>query len=185
MAMFVFFASTASTAPPKPVQPACALTEADKAANAELSWEDFDQRGTLPSTWRKLDEAGCRQQAIEALLDYTIKGPVADPYQQRIMLFHLGQSLAFSGDERRAASYIGLSREPKGSRPPENTLNWNDYVTGTWAFLVKDRSLLIRSRDAVIASPGNGNKRNGLILAGLETCFDKPYSSAYSPSCRK
>ena len=98
------------------------------------------------------------------------------------MLFHLGQSLAISGEERRAADFIAFSREPKGLRPPENTLNWNDYVTGTWAFLVKDKSLLMRSRDAVLAAPGNGNNINGNVLAGLARCFDKPYSVAYNPA---
>jgi hypothetical protein len=39
------------------------------------------------------------------------------------MLFHLGQSLAALGEEKKAAEYIAATLEPKGSRPPTNTLN--------------------------------------------------------------
>jgi hypothetical protein len=161
----------------------CSISQADKVANAKLSFEQFDQEGALPSTWRQLQARGCQREAIEAVQDYAARGPALEPRQQRIVLFHLGQSLAMLGEERQAATFIGLTREPPGSRPPENTLNWNDYVTGTWAFLVKDRALLASARDAVLSKPGQGNQINGRILAGLERCFDKPYAEAYNPKC--
>ena len=159
----------------------CSLSRAEMDANAKLTFKEFDQAGTLPSTWRALTAVGCWQQAIDALRDYAIRGPVPEPDHQRIMLFHMGQTLATAGDEQRAADFIGFSREPAGSRPPENLLAWNDYVIGTWAFLTKDLTLLEESRDHVLAAPGEGNKINGGILAGLVRCFKKPYSVAYNP----
>lgn len=164
-------------------KPICSLTQADKDANISLSFEGFDQQGILPSTWRTLDKAGCREQAIDALKDYSIRGPVLEPYHQRILLFHLGQLLAAHGQEAKAAEFIAFSREPRGSRPPTNTLNWNDYVIGTWAFLTKNRQMLAASVKSVLATPGRGNQVNGAFLQGLERCFDKPYSVAYNPRC--
>ena len=61
----------------------CVLTSEDKAANAKLSWVDFDQKGTLPSTGRELMERGCYQAAVDAWADYMINGPVANPREQR------------------------------------------------------------------------------------------------------
>jgi hypothetical protein len=176
-------AASMDTEHSKPLEPSCSLTNADREANARLSFEEFDQQGKLPSTWRALGNAGCRTQAIDALKDYVIHGPVQEPYHQRILLFHLGQTLASYGQESQGAEFIAFSREPKGSRPKKSTLNWNDYVVGTWAFLTKDWNLLVKSRRAVFASSGQGNQINGAILEGLERCFDKPYSVAYDPDC--
>lgn len=181
----MFLATSIPSAIAAPKKPVCSLSQADKDANAKLSFAEFDQQGRLPSTWRALDTAGCPQQAIDALKDYAIRGPALEPYHQRIMLFHLGQSLASLGQEAKAAEFIAFSREPKGSRPPSNTLNWNDYVIGTWAFLTKNRATLLASIKAVLATPGKGNEKNGAFLAGLERCFEKPYAIAYDPNCGK
>ena len=171
----------------KTVSDICEFTQADKDMNALLSFEDFDQNFEKQKNWRGLSNAGCMQQALEASQDYAVRGPVLEPYHQRIMLFHYGQTLAIMGREAEAAPFISFSREPKGSRPPENKLNWNDYVTGTWAFLSHDRALLITMRDNVLQSPGQGNQINGNVLAKLEKCFGQPYTIAYSTSsnCQK
>jgi hypothetical protein len=181
ISLLLIFASPALVPATKPK---CLLDEAGKQANSALSFEDFDQLGTLPSTWRKLAEAGCQNEAVEAVSDYLIKGPVANPKQKRILLFHLGQTLALKGEERRAADFIAASREAMGERNATDNLNWNDYVSGTWAFLMKDRQFLVKSRDAVLAS-GARNAKNAALLSGLERCFDKPYSVAYDQNCGK
>jgi hypothetical protein len=185
-AMLFAIATAPDSVAPKPNDFICDLTQADKDANAKLSFEDFDQESSNPKSWRGLSNAGCWEQAIEASQDYTARGPILEPYHQRIMLFHYGQSLATMGREAEAAPFIAFSREPKGSRPLGNMLNWNDYVTGTWAFLIHDRELLIAMRDRVLESPGRGNVINGNILSKLERCFGKPYSVAYSitPDCK-
>lgn len=160
----------------------CTLDEEAKRANAALSFDEFDQRGTLPSSGRKLGEAGCWRQAAEAWADYLIRGPAPTPGQQRTMLFHLGQALAMAGEERRAADFVAATRMPADA-VAQTELNWNDYVRGTWAFLVKDRPMLIAARDAVLAGAGRGNANNGALLAGMERCFDRPYVIAYSTNC--
>lgn len=186
MLLAVIF-SQADTAP-VPV-PACVLNDAGKRANAALSFDDFDQKGTLSSSARRLGEASCWLEAADATADYLIRGPVATPRQQRILLFHLGQYVAASGNNGRAADFIAATREPpveasaSEAKPDAEALNWNDYVRGTWAFLVKDRALLVTSRDAVLASPGGGNANDGAFLAGLERCFDRPYAIAYNRNC--
>ncbi len=182
-----FLTSLANPAPITTVNIECDLSQKDKDANAQLSFEDFDQNGEVPKNWRSLGNAGCMQQALEAAQDYASRGPVLEPYHQRIMLFHYGQTLAAMGREDEASAFISFSREPKGSRPSEDTLNWNDYVTGTWAFLTHNKPLLTAMRISVLKSPGLGNETNGNILAGLEACFGKPYSEAYSSNsnCRE
>jgi hypothetical protein len=54
--MLAAFGSTAVFA----TTPVCSLTQADRDANAGLSFEEFVQPGTLPSSWRVHDNAGCR-----------------------------------------------------------------------------------------------------------------------------
>ena len=164
--------------------PSCRLDEADKRANAALSFQDFDQAGTLPSTARKLGERQCWREAAEATSDYLIRGPVQAPGEQRILLFHLGQFYAMLGEERRAADYVAATRRPPDQAPPApDALRWNDYVQGTWAFLTKDRAMLVAARDAVLAGAGEGNRINGSLLAAMERCFDRPYAVAYDMNC--
>lgn len=167
-----------------PAKPAsCVLTEADKVANAKLNFDEFDQKGVSVATARKLGERGCFAEAYEATVDYLIHGPVAQPGEQRVMLWHMGQFLAMKGEEKRAAEIMAATRRYDPAPPESGPLNWNDYVTGTWAFLVKDRNLLQRMRDRVLMSPGKFNAINGSLLAGMERCFDRPYIVAYDPKC--
>ena len=171
----------AADAPRTAPQRNCALTHSDYLANSALSFDDFDQAGTLPSTARKLGNRGCWKEAAAATADYLMRGPVPTPSHQRVLLFHLGQQLALAGDESQGAVFIAATRSP----PSEVTsdLDWNDYVLGTWAFLTKDRYLLRKSRDAVLAAGADGDRINGGILAALERCFDRPYAVAYDLHC--
>jgi hypothetical protein len=180
LSLFLALALSSDHVSKSPDSKLCEFKQVDKDANAKLSFEEFDQDFDNPKNWRGLGITGCMEQALEASQDYVARGPVLEPYHQRIMLFHYGQTLALLGRETEAAPFISFSREPKGSRPPEIKLNWNDYVAGTWAFLKQDRALLIAMRDSVLKSPGAGNETNGNVLVRLEKCFGKPYSIAYS-----
>ena len=177
LAILLFAAATGADAG----RAACVLRPEDLAANAALSFDSFDQTGTLASTARKLGERGCWKEAAAATADYLIRGPVPTPGHQRILLFHLGQQLALAGEEPEAAAFIAATRDPDDKRPRE--LDWNDYVIGTWAFLTKERTLLRKSRDAVLAGPSEGDRINGGILAALERCFGQPYKVAYNMKC--
>jgi hypothetical protein len=174
--------AAAAVAAPDPK--ACRLDDAAKRANAALTFDQFDQQGTLATSARKLGERGCWREAAEATVDYLIRGPVATPGEQRILLFHLGQQLALAGDERRGAEFIaGTRRSDQPMAPMSTNLRWNEYVTGTWAFRTQDRPLLIKSRDAVLAGTSEGDRINGKLLEAMERCFDRPYEVAYDPQC--
>ena len=155
----------------------CELTEADRAANANLSFDDFDQRGTTPTTSRKLGERECYAEAARASEHYLLFGPLLDQHQRTVVTWHMGQYLALNGDEETAARILAATR-----RQPVNaddTLDWNTYVIGTWAFLTKDRNLLRTASQKLSSAPGVGNTMNARVLQGLEACFEKPYRDAY------
>lgn len=163
----------------EPVNMGCELSQMDKVANRKLSFQQFDQENATRSNARSLGESGCWREAAEATADYLMNGPEAGPNEHRMLVFHLGQQLALAGEERGALIFI-LSSQAEGQR---GELNWNDYVKGTAAFLRKDLGALQAARDAVLASPGEGNRMNGSVLEALVRCFDKTYSLAYLTRC--
>lgn len=156
----------------------CALSAADKRSNADLSFQEFDQEGTTATTPRQLAMRGCYREAAEAMEDYLIIGVFEDIHEQRIMNFHLGQYVADAGDERAAARIIAGTKNPEQS--PNAVVDWNSYVDGTWAFLVKDRAILDASYQALAVQAGRGNELNASDLARLRQCFDRSYLDAMS-----
>ena len=116
----------------------CRLTDADLAANAALSFDDFDQKAVLPSTARQLVGRGCFSAAARADEHYLLFGKAITVGQQRVVTFHLGQALALDGDERDAARVIAAALNPAQSA--DAPLDWNTYVIGVWSYLVKDRA---------------------------------------------
>lgn len=159
----------------------CRLTPTDKAANVQLSFNDFDQVGTSPATGRRLADRGCYIEAAEATEDYLVNGPVQKPSEQRVLLFHLAQQLALAGYVREAARFVGAA---KNVEQEATSLDWNSFVEGTWAFLVRDRAKLVAAREKLEASDRPGDKLNMRALAGLENCFGKSYREASGPACR-
>jgi hypothetical protein len=155
----------------------CSLTAADLAANAKLSFNDFDQRGVTPSTARKLGERGCYRAAAHATEHYLLFGPKLPAEDRDIVSWHLGQFLAYSGEEAAAAKVMATTRKP--ANPQSSALDWDSYVVGTWAFLTKDRALLEASLAKLSAAPGEGNANNASILRRLNDCFDKTYLEAF------
>jgi hypothetical protein len=160
----------------------CLLTAAGKAANAVLSYEDFDQKGTLPSSFRALDRLGCDAAAAEAAEDYMLHHPALTNGERLNLLFHEGQSRAKAGDERAAATLIAAARDLTQS--PDDAFDWNTYVEGTWAFLVKDRARLEAAYEKLNREGSEENAINAKALRGLINCFGRPYKVAYGqPGC--
>ena len=160
----------------------CTLTAADKAANARLSFDAFDQKGVLPSTWRALSNRGCWEAASEAMESYQIESSVTDKVHREDLAFHLGQSLAKSGRKQDAA--IAVASAAPGPGTDSHGLDWNTYVTGTWAYLVRDKPKLQNAYQRLSKEAGRGNQFNAAALSGLIHCFNRPYSVAYARSCR-
>lgn len=174
------FAKTPPAAPPQAIT--CGLSESDKIANAKLSVPAFDYAPTTPSTARALRDRGCHAQAAEAGVDYLIRSQVVSERDQSSVIFHIAQNLALSGDERTAAWVVAAAKRP--SQTNDASFDWNTYVTGTWAFLRRDRTLLQTAYDRLFAQPGDGNQANAKVLGGLLQCYGEPYASAYSPRCQ-
>ena len=162
----------------------CALSAADLKANASLTFQQFDQEGSIPSSARQLADRGCFEAAAAATQHYLVNGPLATDRQQRILAFHLGQQLASAGREKEAGLVIAGTRHPPVEGAPLAPLRWNDFVTGVWAFLTKDRAGLRRSIEATKAGEGQGNALNANLLEGLDRCFTKPYREATAAPCR-
>jgi len=159
----------------------CKLTPDDKIANAKLSFEEFDQTGTLPSTWRALMNRNCPGRAAEAADDYLINGPPQTPEHKSDLLFHEAQALAIMGDNAQASRLVAAAIMP--DRSMHGDLDWTAYLVGTWAFLVNNRAALDAATAKLAAEPGEGNRINADVLRGLSDCFDKDYDAAYN-RCR-
>lgn len=159
----------------------CRLTPEEKAANAKLSFEDFDQKGTTSSTWRALMEKGCPGRAAEATDDYLVNGPAQTPEHKSDLLFHEAQAVAIMGDNALASRLVAAAIPP--DRGMHGDLDWTTYLIGTWAFLVKDRVTLDAATARMAAEPGDENRTDANVLRGLQTCFDKDYDTAYN-GCR-
>jgi hypothetical protein len=164
-------------------EPACTLTAADKAANAQLTYDDFDQKGTLPSSWRALSNARCDLLAAEAAEDYMLHREGLTQGLRLNLLFHEGQSLAMAGEERTAAKLVAAAKDLE--QKPDDPFDWNTYVEGSWAFLVKDRARLDAAVARLSAAKGEGNAMNARVLRGLAKCFARSYKEAYgSADCK-
>ena len=163
--------------------PACALKPSDRAANRRLTFGQFDQDGSMPSTARALAQRGCFASAAEATIDYLLHGPDLPDYERNIIRFHTGQYLATSGKEREAALLIASTR--RGPNPRRPNFDWDTYVVGTYAFLTKDRPLLDAMIARLVAKDDFGSQMNAKVLQRFQRCFDQPYRIAYGidPRC--
>lgn len=159
----------------------CSFSQADLVANDRLSYDDFDQKGVLSSTWRALDNRQCYKASVTVMQDYLISGPIGTSTQRQDLLFHLGQSLGMAGHNSEAALVIAGAR--RGGIEPDG-FDFGTYVVGTWAYFVHDRSKLQVTRDKLRVESGYGNQLNTRALTGLISCFNKPYQEAYSKKCR-
>jgi hypothetical protein len=162
----------------------CNLTDSDKAQNLTLTFRDFDQVGTLPSTARKLSERECYAQAALAGQDYLAKKEGLGAREINILTWHLAQNLASSGAEQEAALLMLAARRPPADPPEEDGFDWNTYALGSWAFLVKDKAVLDAAVDRLSAQSGARNQMNARALKGLQNCYGRTYRKAYgTPNC--
>jgi len=168
----------------QPAEPAltCAVTDEQRTANRALSFMDFDQRGVTPQTARKLGERKCYAEAAAASEDYLLFGPDLTRREADVVSWHLAQYLASAGREAEAAHVMATTR-----REPEETpdgFDWNTYLLGSYAFLVKDRAMLDDAVARLAAQGGQRNLMNGRVLRRLQKCFGSSYEDAYeSEAC--
>jgi len=178
MLFALYVAAVAVTAPSNH----CHLSATDRDANRKLSFRDFDQLGTLPSTARALAGRGCYPEAVEANIDYLLHGPDLIDYERNVVRFHTGQYLADSGKEREAALLIASTR--RGTDPGRPNFDWDAYVIGTYAFLTKDSQLLDEMIQRLSAKADTGSEMNAKVLQRFRRCFNQPYRIAYGTDTR-
>ncbi len=159
----------------------CRLSADEKLQNAHLSFDDFDQTGTTTTTWRQLDNRGCHEAAAQAAEDYLINGHALTASHKEDVLFHEAQSLALVDKNSEAAQLVAAAIP--ADRANHGSLDWITYLVGTWAFLVKDETLLDASATKMSAEPGTENAIDSAVLRGLAKCFNRHYRIAYA-SCR-
>jgi hypothetical protein len=172
------------SAPPSAqgIEANCSLSPADKEANRVLSFAEFDQQGATPVTARQLGNRNCNAEAASATEDYLLFGPTVTEYERNVLTWHMAQFLGLDGREAEAARLIASSRRGPSEEP--DGFDWNTYVIGTWAFLVKDRPALDQASATLAAAPGVRNSMNGRVLRRLQKCFTLSYREAYqSPDC--
>lgn len=158
----------------------CALTDEQKQANRSLAWSDFEF-GTTDGRPMALAGRRCFREAALASRDYLTYGPLLSTRQQAISTFHMGRNLAFSGRELEAAVAVSTARR---SDQTGTGLDWNTYIQGVYAFLVKDLSGLVGALSKLEVSANEGDRTNAANLRQLQTCFSRPYLNAMSdPDC--
>ncbi|AYV46286.1 hypothetical protein CFHF_18130 [Caulobacter flavus] len=177
-------ALTCGTAWCAPERADCSITPQDLQSNLSLSFAEFDQDGVTATTARALGDRKCDAAAAQATEHYLAYRPDLSASEINILTWHLAQYLAAAGDERTAAKVMLAARRPPANPPESDGFEWNTYVVGSWAFLIKDRQALEAATSRLSAAPGVRNGMNAKVLRRFSKCFDRSYIEAYdSVSC--
>lgn len=169
----------------------------DRELELAREYVAFDQ--TEGQGWRPLYDEQCFIEAAQLLRDWQAlhghKFDLANPrdlVRYRITVWHEAQMWAFAGRNDTALPKLLATYRPDDSH---SASAWNHYVTGTLAFLQRDR----RALEAAIAKlelmpkPAGWDKAVGQdgkpisrpwpqnldVLQSLLSCWDQPYASAY------
>lgn len=161
-----------------------AICAVDEAAHMSRPWSDFEFSTETPGSPMWLHARGCYRSAAMISRAYLAKGPPLSIREQAITQLHMARNLAYAGDEVAATQATASARRSDLRTDQETPLDWNSYVQGLYAFLVKDRTLLMENLDRLTSSSGDGNAINGRNLSALATCFDASYTQAMTdPQC--
>lgn len=172
----------AATPAPSP-QPECSY---DLEAMLELDQQAFDQ--DMDGGWRPLAARdGCELAAAELIRAWRHEKRAHDG----ILYWHEGQMRAFAGQAEEAVALFELTYNP-----PEfdADFGWNHYVSGTIAFLIRDREHLHAAMDRLRALPAPDNlimtrpdgttftmawPPNLNVLEAFDRCWERSYAEAY------
>lgn len=172
------FAALAPQAIEKPATDDPVVCAVDIEAQMVRPWPDYEFSHQTPGGPMELSGRGCFLTAAAVSRAYLARGPLLSVREQAITQLHLARNLAYGGDEVAAAQAAASARRSDERTSEEIPLDWNSYVQGLYAFLVKDRSLLETNLARLTASANRGDAYNGRNLAALATCFDRTYYEA-------
>lgn len=159
--------SMAMAAPLPADAPACRLADAQRAAMLDASYDAFDQ--SMDAGWRPVMDRGCYETAAALIQAYAARNRARlDGEQRRTLSFHIGQVLAFGGQEARAAPHFEAARG--------GDIEWAAYVESQLAFVRRDRNAFEAAR-AAYARVAPGSTRLG-FLDSQSACFEKPFAEA-------
>lgn len=167
----------------------------DESTMLSLNEKSFDQ---TPLGWRSIakDNGNCYSAAANLISKYREKKKTAS----YLLYFHEGQLRAFLGENQAAIPLF-----EKAARPSGSDKFWNLYVSGTIAFISRDRPALKSILDSFHSAQVKNGVRTSFetfktpdgntitvavplnvdVLEALDRCFDRPYREAYSAQCRK
>jgi hypothetical protein len=176
----------------------------DEDAMLALDENAFDQDlAGAGGGWRAIANIpGCKLAAADLLAAYRAKHPGVSS----TVTWHEGQMRASAGQYKEAIPLLQSAQKPAD----QDLAGWNYYVDATVAFLRHDKQALLGARERLAAvtypenlgmpplkdgyieiptQPGQPVMKmhwppNIDVVDGLLACFDKPYSEAYSASCR-
>ncbi|GEM_PF-3697667 len=176
-ALFAIAGSSASAAP-------CSVSKEERAVASELDWETFDQEGGVRGSFRDLVEKGCHAAAVEAYRAWLERNRgFPDGRAKGIGMFHIGQSLAFTGNREGAVMMIEQSFRDEQVEG-QTAIDWNAYVHGVLGFFAGDAERIAKARARLAQSDRTFANRQMTVLAGLRRCLGKPYAEAMSRECR-
>ncbi len=178
IAIFAFTVALPSQAIEKPATVDPVVCAVDVEAQMVRPWQDYEFSHQTPGGPMWLAGRGCFLRAADVSRAYLARGPLLSVREQAIAQLHLARYLAYGGDEVAAAQAAASARRSDQRTGQEIPLDWNSYVQGLYAFLVKDRPLLDANLERLRASPHQGDALNGRNLAALSSCFNRSYYEA-------
>jgi hypothetical protein len=132
------------------------LRGADHEALLSLPWEQFDQ--TQNSGWRVYVNPTSKQylEAARLIEAYLARHNDLPARQRALSYFHAGMQYVFYARENVGdplAALPDLDKAIVSGKEPAHSIDWNEMVIATKAFLVGDRATLLAVRERVAAMP--------------------------------
>jgi hypothetical protein len=157
-------------AAPLPVDaPACRMTDAQRAAMLAAAYDAFDQSMDGAASWRAVMDRGCYETAAVLIQSYVARHKAQlNGEQRRTLSFHIGQVLAFGGQEAQAAPHFAAARG--------GDAEWDAYVDSQFAFVRHDRKAFEAARAAHDRIAPDSARR--AFLDSQSACFGKPFTQA-------
>jgi hypothetical protein len=162
----------------------CTVTPAQQAEARALEWQEFDQAGDAPGSFRVLADGGCPHAALAAYDDWLGHGiGFPDSRARGIGNFHRAQLLEINGRHEEALALFRQSFREQSEDDPRADV-WNTYLSGVLGFFAGSADAIRTAQSELAANDDAFAQRQVGILQGLLTCIGRPYRIAMSHECQ-